>query len=164
MMRTSLSLLVSLIFSLQIVAQEEQTTEITSDTLFFDYEGKQAIFTGNVLVNDPNLQLTGDKLTVFLTAEDELKSLVAVGNVEIKMEGMQSRSGKAEYTLSDGKMVLTDNPQVSRENSVLQAEKLTYWHFEGRLEAYPDVRFRSIQHPREKPASVLPPTHFLQTP
>lgn len=131
--------------SLSIIAQEERVTEITSDKLFFDYEGKQAIFTGNVVVNDPDLQLTGDKLTVFLTAEDELKSLVAVGNVEIKMEGMQSRSGKAVYTLDDGKVLLTERPQVSRNGSILQAEKITYWRLENRLEAFPRARVIMFQ-------------------
>jgi len=146
MIRTSLSILCFFFLSLQIVAQEEErVTEITSDKLFFDYEGKQAIFTGNVVVNDPDLQLTGDKLTVFLTAEDELKSLVAVGNVEIKMEGMQSRSGKAVYTLDDGKVLLTERPQVSRNGSILQAEKITYWRLENRLEAFPRARVIMFQ-------------------
>jgi len=84
-------------------------------------------------------------LTVFLTAEDELKSLVAVGNVEIKMEGMQSRSGKAVYTLDDGKVLLTERPQVSRNGSILQAEKITYWRLENRLEAFPRARVIMFQ-------------------
>lgn len=132
--------------ALQAFSQdEERVTEITSEKLFFDYEGKQAIFTGNVVVNDPDLQLTGDKLTVYLTPEDEIDRLVAEGNVEIKMEGMQSRSGKAVYTLSDGKVVLTEGPQVSRDGSILQAEKVTYWRLENRLEAFPRARVIMFQ-------------------
>ena len=139
-------LLASLLFSFQLFAQEEErVTEITSEKLFFDYEAKEAVFTGSVIVNDPDLYMTGDKLTVFLTAEDEIERLVAEGNVEIKMEGMQSRSGKAVYTLADSKVVLTDTPQVSREGSVLQAEKVTYWRLENRLEAFPRARVIMFQ-------------------
>lgn len=119
---------------------EERITEITSDKLFFDYEGKKAIFTGNVVVTDPDLQLTSDTLVITMTAEDEIEKLEAEGNVEIKMEGMHSRSGKAVYLLSEGKVILTDGPQVSREGSVMTAEKITYWRLENRIEAFPRAR------------------------
>ena len=125
--------------------EEERVTEITSEKLFFDYEGKEAIFTGTVVVNDPDLQLTGDTLTIYLTAEDEIDRLVAEGNVEITMEGMKSRSGKAVYTLSDGKVLLTERPQVSRDGSILQAEKITYWRLEDKLEAFPRARVIMFQ-------------------
>ncbi len=119
---------------------EERITEITSDKLFFDYEGKKAIFTGNVVVTDPDLQLTGDQLIVTMTADDEIEKLEAEGNVEIKMEGMHSRSGKAVYLLTESKVILTDGPQVSREGSVMTAEKITYWRIENRIEAFPRAR------------------------
>ena len=145
MKRNFLYLLFAFSFLLPAYSQEERVTEITSEKLFFDYEGKQAIFTGNVVVNDPDLQLTGDKLTVYLTEEDDIERLLAEGNVEIRMEGMQSRSGKAVYTLSDGKVLLTERPQVSRDGSVLQAEKITYWRLENRLEAFPRARVIMFQ-------------------
>lgn len=121
-------------------APVEHVTEITSDKLFFDYEAKEAIFIGNVVVSDPDLQLTSDKLVVTMTADDEIEKLDAEGNVEIRMEGLHSRSGKAVYSLKEAKVVLTDRPQVSREGSVMQAEKITYWRLENRMEAFPRAR------------------------
>lgn len=120
--------------------EEERITEITSEKLFFDYDGKIAIFTGNVVVTDPDLQLTSEKLTVYMSAEDQIEKLDAEGSVEIKMEGMHSKSGKALYTLGDGKVVLTEQPQVSRDGSILQAEKIFYWRLENKLEAFPRAR------------------------
>ena len=128
--------------------EEERVTEITSEKLFFDYEGKQAIFTGNVVVIDADLQLTGDKLTVYMTEEDEIERLVAEGNVEIKMDGMRSRSEKAVYTLKTGMMVLTERPQVFRDGSILQAEKMTYSRFEDTLDA-PNARMIILQEASE---------------
>ncbi|MDF3128068.1 LptA/OstA family protein [Kiritimatiellaeota bacterium B1221] len=121
-------------------AVEERITEITSDKLFFDYEGKKAIFTGNVVVTDPDLQLTGDKLVVTMTADDEIEKLEAEGNVEIKMEGLHSRSGKAEYLLTESKVILTEGPQVSREGSVMTADKVIYWRLENRMETVGKTR------------------------
>jgi lipopolysaccharide export system protein LptA len=128
---------------------EDRITEITSDKLFFDYEEKQAIFTGNVVVTDPDLQLTADKLVIYMTQEDEIDTLDAEGNVEVKMEGLHSRSGKAVYTLGDGKIILTDSPQVSREGSVMQAEKITYWRLENRMEAFPRARVIMFREPEK---------------
>jgi lipopolysaccharide transport protein LptA len=125
--------------------KEERITEITSEKLFFDYDGKIAIFTGNVVLTDPDLQLTSDKLTVYMTADDDIEKLDAEGNVEIKMEGMHSKSGKAVYTLVDGKVVLTEQPQVSRDGSILQAERIYYWRLENKLEAFPRARVIMFQ-------------------
>jgi lipopolysaccharide transport protein LptA len=125
--------------------KEERITEITSEKLFFDYEGKIAIFTGNVVVTDPDLQLTSEKLTLYMTAEDEVEKLDAEGNVEIKMEGMHSKSGRAVYTLEDGKVELTEQPQVSREGSILQAQRILYWRLENKLEAFPRARWILFQ-------------------
>jgi len=124
---------------------EERITEITSEKLLFDYEKRQAVFTGNVVVVDPDLQLTGDKLVVYMTEDDQVEKLDAEGNVEITMEGMQSRSGRAVYTLNDGKVVLTERPQVAREGSILQAETIYYWREENRLEAHPRARVIMFQ-------------------
>jgi len=129
---------------------EDRITEITSDKLFFDYEKKKAIFTGNVVVTDPDLHLTSDKLIVYLTAEDEIDKMDAQGAVEVKMEGLHSRSGKAVYTVSDGVIVLTERAQVSREGSVMQAEKITYWRFEDRVEAFPRARVIMFREPETK--------------
>lgn len=146
MNRQLFPLLICLLIAAPAFAQEEErVTEITSEKLFFDYEGKVAIFTKDVVVNDADIQLTADKLTIYLTPEDEIDRLVAEGNVEITMEGMRSRSGKAVYTLSDAKVVLTDRPQVSRQGSVMQAEKITYWRLEERLEAFPRARVIMFQ-------------------
>jgi len=126
-------------------AQGERITEITSDKLLFDYGEKRAVFTGNVVVTDPDMQLTADQLTVFLTTEDEIEKIEASGSVVIKMEGLHSQSGHAIYTLDNGKLVLTDRPQVAREGSVLQAEKITYWRLENRLQAEPRARVLMFQ-------------------
>lgn len=129
-------------------AQEEggeRVTEITSDKLLFDYAARFAVFTGNVVVTDPDMQLTADEMTVHLTAGDQIEKIEAEGSVVIKMEGMHSKSGKAVYTLENGKLVLTGRPRVSREGSVLQAEKITYWRIENRLEAEPRARVLMFQ-------------------
>jgi lipopolysaccharide transport protein LptA len=126
-------------------AEGDRVTEITSDKLLFDYAKKLAVFTGNVVVADPDIHITADKITIYLDKDDQVEKIVSEGRVVIKMEGLHSRSGRAEYTPGDGKVVLEDRPQVSRQGSILQAEeKMIYWRLENRLEAN-NVRMLNFQ-------------------
>ena len=125
----------------------ETITEITSNHLVFDYGEKLAVFTGNVVVTDPDMQLSSDLLRVFMTENDEIRRIEAEGNVVIKMEGMHSQSGRADYVPDTGELVLTKQPQVSREGSIMQAVKFTYYQLEKRLEADGQVRVLNFQDP-----------------
>lgn len=129
----------------QPLPEGDRITEITSDRLLFDYGRKIAVFTGNVTVSDPDMELTSDELTIYLTDNDEVERIIATGNVVIRMEGLNSRSGRATYTLEDQVMVLEDNPQVFRERSVLVAEKITYHRLEDRMTAEPHPRLLMFQ-------------------
>jgi lipopolysaccharide transport protein LptA len=115
--------------------QGERITEITSNHMVANYQEKKAVFTGNVKVNNPDMTLTGEKLIVWLTEDDEIRLIEAEENVVIRMEGLSSQSGKAVYDPSTGELVLTERPQVSRQGSILQAVKFTYYQFEDRLKA-----------------------------
>lgn len=124
---------------------EERVTEITSDHLLFDYGNKIAVFTGNVVVSDPDMNITADALTVHLGENDEVTEIVARGNVVIKMEEMHSASGVATYTTADQKLLLEENPQVFRETNVLTATKITYHRLEDRMEAEGVVRVLNFE-------------------
>lgn len=123
----------------------DRLTEITSERLLFDYPNRIAVFTGNVVVTDPDLQITADVLTIHLNEDDSVDRIEARGNVIIKTEGLHSRSGRAVYTLADQVMVLEDRPQVFRENSVLTADRITYFRNEERLLAEPQPRLLLFQ-------------------
>jgi lipopolysaccharide transport protein LptA len=123
----------------------EAVTEITSKHLVFDYAEKLAVFTGDVVVTDPDMQLSADTLRVFLTEDDEIRRIEAEGNVVIKMEGLHSQSGRADYVPKTGVLVLTREPQVSREGSIMQAVKFTYYQLDNRLEADGQVRLLNFQ-------------------
>lgn len=126
-------------------APAERITEITSDRLLVDYANKIAVFTGNVVVTDPDMQMTAEVLTIHLTAEDTVDRIVARGNVIIKSEDLHSRSGIATYIPAEEKMILEDRPQVFRERSVLTAERITYLRLEQRMVAEPQPRLIMFQ-------------------
>ncbi len=128
---------------------EEKVTEITSEEGRFDYAGKKALFTGNVVVTDPDMQLSSEVLRVYLDENDEIRKIEAEGNVVIKMEGLHSQSQRADYVPSTGVLVLTRQPQVSRGGSIMQAVKFTFYQLENRLEADGQVRVLNFQNTPE---------------
>lgn len=124
---------------------EETVTEITSEKLVFDYGEKLAVFTGNVVVTNPDMQMSCDLMRVFLTDNDEIRLIEAEGDVVIKMEGLHSQSGRADYVPSTGVLVLTKDPRVSREGSIMEATKFIYDQTENRLNAEGRVRMLNFQ-------------------
>lgn len=122
-------------------SEETDNLSVTADTLDMDFANKKAVFTGHVEVSDSRMTLKADHMDVYLTPDDELKRIVATGNVVIHEPASARRAtaGKAIYDVVEGTVVLTDTPViVDGENTVTEADTITYlrnsdkFRFEGR--------------------------------
>lgn len=100
-------------------------TEITAEeSATFDNDANLAVFTGKVVVVDPQFRLFCDKLNVYLNAERKgLDRAEAVGNVTIIQENVDEkgdivksigRAGKALFEPSTGDITLTVAPQIQQ--------------------------------------------------
>ncbi|MBT3378865.1 MAG: hypothetical protein HN742_18190 [Lentisphaerae bacterium] len=121
--------------------EETDNLSVTADTLDMDFVKKMAVFVGNVEVSDSKMTLKADHMDVYLTDEDDLKKIVATGNVVIHepASARQATAGKAIYDVIEGTVILTDTPTiVDGENTVTEADTITYFRnsdkfrFEGR--------------------------------
>ena len=56
-------------------------TVVTADKLTFDYTRRFALFEGNVLVNDPRLQLSAGRLTIILGEDGSARTVKAEDHV-----------------------------------------------------------------------------------
>jgi lipopolysaccharide transport protein LptA len=107
-------------------SNEPTTTEIYADEAFFDSTKNIGIFSGRVKVTDPRFNLQADKLTVFITKEQNqgLEKAIAEGNVGLVRDrpdpngGAPTRSvgraDKAVYTAANGDVELTGAPRVQQ--------------------------------------------------
>ena len=57
----------------------DDATVITADKLTFDYIKKFALFENNVVVNDPRLQLSANRLTIVFTEDGGAQTIKAEG-------------------------------------------------------------------------------------
>ena len=118
----------------------EEVTIVTSDHLTYDAQAQFALFEKNVVVTDPQLQLTSDELKLIFDDEGGAKSIEATGNVNISQGDKKSISGAATYDVETGKIVLTGKPRVWRGNDVLQGDTITFWRDRNKLVCEPQAK------------------------
>lgn len=144
MMKKKWMLWVVLLIAAGVRAEEEVTpvseTVITSDRLTFDYDDKFAHFEGHVLVNDPQMQLKCERLTVRFEESGKVSWLGAEGGVIIIQEDKRALAEKVTHDVESGEFVLTGSPKVYRGKDLLQGDTIRYWRGENRMICEPRAR------------------------
>lgn len=116
-------------------------TVITADKLTFDYLQKFALFENNVLVNDPRLQLSANRLTVIFTESGGAQTIKAEGKVLLTQGDKKARGDVATYDVVSGRIVLAGGPpQVMQGRNILEGEVITFWRDQQRVECKPRAR------------------------
>ena len=116
-------------------------TVVTADKLTFDYIKKFALFENNVLVNDPRLQLSANRLTIVFTEDGGAQTIKAEGKVLLTQGDKKARADVATYDVKSGRIVLAGGPpQVMQGRNILEGEVITFWRDEQRLECKPRAR------------------------
>ena len=119
---------------------EEEVTIITADQLTADYKKHFAMFEGNVVVTDPQMQLTSEKLTVTFDNNNKIKSIKAEGKVNIRQTDKVAKAETATYDIESGKIVLAGKPRVMRGKDMLEGEEITMFRNESRILVHPRAR------------------------
>ncbi len=118
----------------------DELTIITSDKLTYDAERQFIVFENNVVVRDPSLKMTADHMTVNLGEDQEVKSILAVGNVVLTQEDRQAWAQRASYDLDEGIIVLEGEPRVMRGRDLLAGDRITFWRDDQRMVCEPHAR------------------------
>ncbi len=137
-----------------------RNVKITSERTTYDRKEGVILFDQNVFVNDPEYQMYADQLYVFLDGTNELKRIVAMGNVALtnelvtagKKELRAGQCAKATYSKASSKLVMYgDENRVARLETVgkdtgsVTGKKITFWldseqvEVEGRPEVILDA-------------------------
>ena len=122
------------------LGQDEDVTVITSDHLTFDYSKHYALFVGHVVVIDPEMKLTADKMKVVFSEGDDVDQIIAEGTVKITQLDKIAESGKAVYEVATGKITLEDKPRVRRGKDLLEGDTITFWRDENKMICEPRAR------------------------
>ncbi len=112
-----------------------RTVRITSDRTDYDRKEGVIMFDRNVFVDDPEYKMHADQLYVFLDGTNDLKRIVALGNVAITNETRVGSCAKAAYTKTTSKIVMygdgKDRPATlsdsGKRKSRVEGRKITFW-------------------------------------
>lgn len=116
------------------------STVITSTQLSFDQQKRQAVFEGNVVVTDREVKILSDRLNVFFTEDNKVDRIEAEGHVSIIRNDVKATGERATYDMKEGKMQLTGNPRIQRDQDILTGETVTMWRDSKRILCEPNAK------------------------
>ncbi len=111
---------------------------ITADRTDYDRKEGVILFDRNVYVDDEQYQMHADRLFVFLDGTNDLKRIVALGNVSITNEAKTAACAKAVYSRADQRIImfgqdeqhlawLRDAGSKKGDSSEISGMRITYW-------------------------------------
>lgn len=119
---------------------DTNSTVITSTRLSFDQAKRMAIFNDHVVVADPHVKITSNRLTVLFAADNKVASIEAQGNVVIRQGERKATGDKAVYEVNEGKVVMSGSPVVQSGRDQLSADTITFWRGSNRILCEPNAR------------------------
>ncbi len=121
-------------------------TYIKADSLTFKNKERNFVYSGNVEVTHGDMILTSNLLEGNYDESNQIKDLTARQNVTIiKGEDMRASGEQAIYDKTTDTMVLSDNPELQQNGSVLTADRIRIYMKENRSVAEGQVRVKLIK-------------------
>lgn len=105
---------------------EKKPITVISDAMDADREQRLVVFRGNVFAQE-DFDLCSDVLHVYYDEADEIKGIIATGNVRIVGEDKRARGEKAVYDRGKKAVVITGNASAMQCEDVVEGEKITFY-------------------------------------
>ncbi len=127
------------------LSSSEIPTIITAKAMNLNSNTKNFTYTGGVNLVKGDLTMTAEKLSGKYNDEQGIEALTASDRVVItKGSTIRARSNKAVYDKKSETMLLTDNPEVTQEDSILTADTVRIFLRENKSLAEGNVRVKLI--------------------
>lgn len=113
-----------------------RNVKVTSEKSIYLRKEGVLVFDGNVFVDDVEFKMHADEVTLFLDGTNELKRIVAIGNVAVTNELRSGTGAKATYNRALSRVILYGDESkgiVARLNddgkrkSQVEGRKITFW-------------------------------------
>lgn len=134
--------------------QKDVPTNIRSNSMQYDANKLQIVFSGKVRVRRPDFDLDAKKLTVYLKPAPEkskkdgegandigsgmnagdIDRMVASGSVHIVKEGRTGDAEKVTFFMDDGVLVMEGNPILRENKNTIRGTVIKFYTKENRSE------------------------------
>ena len=108
---------------------------ITSATTYYDRKEGIVFFNKNVFVDDEQYQLHADNAYVFMSGTNDVRRIVAIGNVAMTNDTKRAYGAKVSYYKEGGMVVLYSGNGIAAEvrdeskaeDQVVRGRKIKFW-------------------------------------
>lgn len=108
---------------------------ITSKSTVYNRKEGIASFAGNVYVDDEQYQMHADRVFLFMEGTNEVRRIVALGNVAMTNEMRRAYAAKATYSKKNGLVVLYSGDGITAEvrdeskkqDQVVRGSRIRFW-------------------------------------
>ena len=111
----------------------EQPIRIQANTATLDDRQNTAVYTGDVIVTQGTMRLTGNRVTLNTDADGAVSKIVSVGNPATFVQTPRPNQGPVnargqtiEYYADDERVVLIENAHLDQDGNTFQGEFVTY--------------------------------------
>lgn len=125
-----------------LATDKDQPIEIEADAAELDDKKNVTVYTGNVIVVQGSIRMTGDKMTVYYTENNDLESVIMVGDPATYKQLPddsdvydEARAKRMEYYSPKNLIVLIDNAEVKQEGLRFSGNLIEYDTENSRIKA-----------------------------
>ena len=127
-------------------AADDQPISVEANQMSSTEETNTVLFSGDVYVEQGDLEIHTDKMTVYYTddladsknkqgkATQKIEKLICDGNVKLTQKDWLGTSDKMVYYADKRQVVLSGNAQAWQDQNKVAGEKIIYYMDEGRSE------------------------------
>ena len=121
-------------------------TFVKSDHLSLKSDARTFTYSGNVEITQGDMKLTSETMDGNYDENNKIKQLIAKGNVLItKGPQIKATGQRAIYDADTDTVVLTENPELQQDGSILSADRIRVYLSENRSVAEGTVRVKLIE-------------------
>lgn len=135
-------LLVNGIHAFALSTDSEQPIEIEANAAELDDEKGVTIYTGDVVVTQGSIRMTGDKMTVYYTKDKDLDTVVMVGQPATYRQLPddsdvydEAEAKRMEFYELQNLIVLIDNAEVRQEGLRFSGNRIEYDTLHSKIKA-----------------------------
>ncbi len=107
------------------VKDEKGNCKFSSDRFIYMLKDNTYVFEGRVVVKSDRMDMVSDKVYVYSDGDD-IDRIDARGRVSILSKGTIAKSERAVYYFKDEKVVLKEEPKITRDKVEMRGETITY--------------------------------------
>jgi lipopolysaccharide export system protein LptA len=111
----------------------EQPIRIQANTATLDDRRNTAVYTGDVIITQGSMRLTGNRVTLTTDGDGAVNKIVSVGNpatfVQTPRPGqgpVKARAQTIEYFAADERVVLIDNAHLDQDGNTFTGQYVRY--------------------------------------